>query len=288
MFKPILFMQRENLIPKQFHSLALLAVTSALLAAGPSWLRASETDTQIESSFRKSYVFKTYLKDGSITAKSENGAVTLTGTVAEESHKSLAQDTVESLPGVLSVDNRLIFMGETPAEHSDTWIGMKVKAALIFHRNVNAMDTDVYVKEGMVSLRGEASNLEQKELTAEYARDVEGVKGLRNEMTVAATPNQPADLKREEIDDASVTAQVKSSLRAHYSTSALKAKIVTMDGVVIVGGNATNTAQKKLVTKLVEDINGVTGVINNMTIEELESQAQARPSPVRNLRIVTQ
>ena len=286
MFKPILFLQRENVILKQFHSLALLALTGASLAAGPSWLRASEPDTRIESSFRKSYVFKTYLKDGAITATSENGAVTLTGTVTEEFHKSLAQDTVESLPGVLTVDNRLVFTGETPIKHSDQWIGMKVEAVLIFHRNLNALDTDVSVKEGVVSLRGEASTLAQKELTAEYARDVEGVKGLRNEMTVDAIPHQPSDLKRVEIDDASVTAQVKSSLRAHYSTSALKVEIITMDGVVTVGGYATNTGQKMLVSKLVEDINGVTRVINNMTIEEVESQAHTRPSPVRNLRIV--
>jgi len=129
------------------------------------------------------------------------------------------------------------------------------------------------------------SYLAQKERTAEYAGDVEGVKGIKNEMTFAATPNPPADLEREEIDDASITAQVKSSLGAHYSTSALQAKIVTTDGVVTVGGNAANATQITRVTKLIEDINGVTGVINNMTIEVLESQAQARPSPVRNLRV---
>lgn len=271
---------------KKIHSLALLAVTGALLAAGPPSLRASETDKRIESSFRQSYVFKTYLKDDSIIAQSKNGAVTLTGSVAEEFHKSLAQDTMESLPGVLSVDNQLIFMGETPAEHSDTWIGMKVKTALIFHRNVSAMNTDVYVKEGIVSLRGEASNLAQKELTAEYARDVEGVKGIKNEMTIATASKPPADLKRVEIDDASITAQVKSSLRAHYSTSALQAKITTTNGVVTVGGNANSATQKTLVTKLIEDIDGVTGVINNMTIAEVVSQAHTKPSPVRNLRVV--
>ena len=65
-------------------TLILVAASALLLAGAP--LRASETDDRIESSAKKSYVFKTYLKDDSIKTESKNGAVTLTGTVAEESH----------------------------------------------------------------------------------------------------------------------------------------------------------------------------------------------------------
>ncbi len=95
-------------------TLPLLAATSALFINSPS-LRANETDDRIESSAKKSYVFKTHLKDDSIKTVSKNGDVTLTGTVADSSHKSLAQDTVESLPGVKSVDNQLKIKRENPA-----------------------------------------------------------------------------------------------------------------------------------------------------------------------------
>jgi hyperosmotically inducible periplasmic protein len=124
----------------------------------------------------------------------------------------------------------------------------------------------VNVKDGIVTLSGEASSQAQKELTAEYAKDVEGVKEVKNEMTVAKTPAQPDQTIGEKIDDASITAQVKSSLLAHRSTSAVKTKVETTDGVVTVSGIAKNAAEKSLVTKLVTDINGVNKVINNMTI----------------------
>src|SRR5712671_5025199 len=101
--------------------IALLAATGAILVAGTP-LRASVTDDRIESSARSSYVFKTILKGDSIKTESKNGAVTLTGSVAESSHKSLAQDTVEGLPGVKSVSNQLAVKGEIPAEHSDGWL----------------------------------------------------------------------------------------------------------------------------------------------------------------------
>jgi osmotically-inducible protein OsmY len=251
---------------KASYPLALMVATSALLISSAP-LRASETDDRIESSAKKSYVFKTYLRDDSIKTSSKNGAVTLTGTVSDESHRTLAENTVAGLPGVNSVDNRLKIKGENPPEHSDTWINMKVKSALLFHRNVSASGTSVYVKDGVVFLRGEAPSMAQKELTTEYAKDVENVKEVRNEMTIASAPPVAGETVGEKIDDASITAQVKSSLLAHRSTSAVKTKVSTTDGVVTVSGVARNEAEKSLVTKLVTDINGVNTVLNLMTVE---------------------
>jgi hypothetical protein len=76
----------------------------------------------------------------------------------------------------------------------------------------------------------------------------------------------PGKTVGERIDDASITAQVKASLLAHHSTSALKTKVETTGGVVTLTGVAENSAQKSLVTKLVTDIDGVTSVVNNMTV----------------------
>jgi osmotically-inducible protein OsmY len=223
-------------------------------------------DSRIESSAAKSYTFKTTLKDDSIKTESKDGIVTLTGTVAEASHKSLAEDTVASLPGVKSVDNQLVVSGEQPAEHSDAWITTKVKTALLFHRNVSATGTTVYTKDGVVTLEGEASSLAQKELTAEYAKDIDNVKSVQNNITVAKTPASPDATLGDKIDDASITAEVKSALLSHSSTSAMHTTVTTTGGVVTLSGVAKNDAEKSLVTKLATDINGVTSVVNNMTV----------------------
>ena len=271
---------------KKLHPLALIIATGALLL-NTSALRASETDDRIEAAAKKSHVFKTYLKDDTIKTKSEDGVVTLTGTVAQDFHKSLAQDTVEGLPGVTRVDNQLKVKGENSAKYSDGWLSTKVKTTLLFHRNVSASATDVFVKDGIVSLRGEASSLAQKELTTEYAKDVEGVKEVKNEMTIAKSPAKLVQETQDRIDDASITAQIKSSLRAHRSTSALKTKVTTKDGVVTVTGAARNEAEKSLVTKLVNDIDGVGSVVNNMTVSQAVSRINAPPGSVRNLRVST-
>ena len=252
--------------------LSVFAVAGIAMFVTSAPLRASETDDKIESSFKETYVYKTYLKDDAIKIAAKNGVVTLTGTVAEESHKSLARETVTGLPGVALVDSQLATKAEVAAESADSWIGRKVKLTLLFHRNVNCGKTNVEVKDGIVTLRGEASSTAQKELTAEYAKDIEGVKEVKNEMIVAATPEPAARTEGQKIDDASVTAQVKTALSNHRSTNSIKMKIETRNGEVTLTGIAKNAAEKALVTKLVTDIQGVTSVKNQMTIAEVTTK----------------
>jgi hyperosmotically inducible protein len=152
---------------KTIYSVALMVAAAALLALGmPAY--ANKTDDRIESSAKKSYVFKTFLKDDDIKIQSKDGVVTLTGTVSESSHKSLAQETVTGLRGVKSVDNKLNLKSEGPAEMSDVWLSAKVKTMLLFHRNVSSM-TDVSTKDGVVTLKGYVTTQAQKDLTTEYA-----------------------------------------------------------------------------------------------------------------------
>ena len=250
---------------KAMYRVALMVAVVALLGASVP-LRASEMDDRIESSAKKSYVLKTYLQADDIEIQSMDGVVTLTGTVSEESHKSLAQETVGSLPGVKSVDNRLEIKGERPAENSDAWLMMKVKTILFLHRSLSDSKTEVNVNDGIVTLQGEATSQAQKELTTEYAKDVEGVKEVNNEMTVTKT-SKKARTVGEKIDDASITAQVKMALLYHRSTSALNTKVETKRGMVTLYGKASNAAEMNLATKLANDVNGVKSVKNRMTIE---------------------
>jgi osmotically-inducible protein OsmY len=243
----------------------MMVAAVALLALSMP-VQASQMDDRIESTAKQSYVFKTYLQGDDIKIESMDGAVTLTGIVAQEYHKSLAQETVAGLPGVKSVDNRLEVKGEPPSANSDAWLRDKVKVTLLFHRSVSASITEVDVKNGIVTLRGEAASQAQKELTTEYAKDVEGVKDVNNEMVVSS-PSKKTPTVGETIDDASITAQVKMTLLFHRSTSAVNTKVETKRGVVTLYGKASNAAEKDLVNKLANDVNGVKGVKNRMTIE---------------------
>lgn len=246
--------------------------TAIMVAVGIAWSGwttapsafGSETDDRIEAAMKNSYVYRTYLKDDDVRIDSKDGVVTLTGKVHNPAHKSLAEDTAKGLPGVKNVLNRIAVAGPKSDTMSDEWISAKVKAALLFHRSASGK-TQVYVQNGVVTLKGAANSQSQKDLTTEYARDVDGVKDVVNEMTIVTT-GEPEPTLGEKIDDASITAQVKYALLTYRSTSALRTDVDTKDGAVTIKGTAKNQAEIDLVTKLAKDIKGVESVKNEMTV----------------------
>lgn len=245
------------------HSLMLTSIATATLIAIGTSAFASDTDDRIESSFKKSFVYKTYLKDEHIKIISKDGIVTLSGDVLYDAYKPMAQDTAEALPGVKSVDNKITVKEE---KSSDGWIRTKVQTNLVFHSNVSATKTEVFVKNGVVTLKGEAASQARKDLTTQYAKQVEGVKSVVNQMKIA----KPSRSMGDKIDDASITAQVKMILLAHRSTGVLRTTVITKDSIVTLGGIARSEAEIDLATKLAEDIEGVDYVNNTMTVDDIK------------------
>ncbi len=237
---------------------SLIATTSAALFA------SSDIDNKIEGAAKASYNYHTLLQD-KVTVKANDGIVTLTGVVADKDLKSVAEDTVCNLPGVIRVDNQ-ITLDPALKEHSDAWIALKLHTQLLIRSNVSYANTVIDVKNGVVTLTGTANSIAQKELTGEYAKDIDWVKSVKNDMVIQDKPTV-AETVGDKIDDASITGQVKYALFTHRSTSALKTKITTTDGVVVITGEAANDAEKSLVGKLVGSIRGVKSVENNMTVK---------------------
>ena len=249
-----------------------LSVLIAFLAGPIALLASSDTDHKIEDSAKASYNYRTVL-DGHVKVKVKDGVVTLTGKVQDEDDKALAADTVENLPGVMSVDNRIKVEPMYP-EHSDAWMAFKIRARLLVKGNVSATSTKVAVVDGNVTLTGTADNAAQKELTAVYAKDIDGVKNVQNDIVInEKAAGQMVDngsmgnnSMGDSIDDASITSQVKYELLSHKATSAIKTKVTTTDGVVHISGDAASDAEKSLVTKLAGDVRGTRSVTNDMMV----------------------
>jgi hyperosmotically inducible periplasmic protein len=239
--------------------------TLLVVIASPIVLFASSSDDRkIEAAAKASYNYRTVLQDH-VKVKASDGVVTLTGTVEDKDEKALAADTVENLPGVTSVKNEIVVKASHP-EHSDSWIALKVRSRLLMKANVSVADTKVTAKDGVVTLTGTTENVAQKELTAIYAKEIDGVKSVTNDLVVKATPSK-GETVAEKIDDASITSQVKYALLSHKGTSALKTKVTTNDANIVITGEAGSDAEKSLVTKLAQDVRGVKTVSNNMTVK---------------------
>jgi hyperosmotically inducible protein len=240
-------------------------IAALVLFAAPAGLFASsESDHKIEDTAADTYNYRTVL-DNEVRVSSIGGVVTLTGTVQDEHEKALAEDTVSSLPGVMSVKNDIDIKARYP-DHSDELIAVKVRSLLLVKGHVSAVTTAVSVTDGVVNLTGTADTAAQKELTGIYANEVEWVKSVKNNITVNEKP-ATGDTIGEKIDDASITSQVKYALLSHKATSAVTTKVTTTDAVVAISGEAASSDEKALVTKLASDVRGVKSVTNDMTVK---------------------
>ena len=242
--------------------IALAAVSLGVIGARAS----TQADALIDASIKKSFVYRHLLKGDDVRVHTEGGVVTLTGSVSRDYRKTLAKEAAAAQTGVTSVDDRLEVKPSGPKTGSDAWLAGKVKASLLFHRSVSATGTKIGVKDGVVTLSGRTDSQAQKDLTAEYAQDVDGVKSVRNQLTVAKAPAKAQHLE-EEIDDASVTSEAKLALLVHRSTSALDTTVRTDGGVVTLSGKAKSTAEKDLAGKIVADLKGVKDVKNEISVE---------------------
>jgi hyperosmotically inducible periplasmic protein len=242
-----------------------LSLLLALVATPLALLATATTDRQIEEAAKASYNYRTVLEDH-VKVKAHDGIVTLTGTVQDKDDKALAADTVENLPGVTAVKNDIVVKSDFP-EKSDGWMAVKIRSRLLVKGNVSATSTKVAVQDGVVTLSGTADTTAQKELTEIYAKEIDGVKSVKNDIAVT----NKATIG-EKIDDASITSQVKYALLSHKSTSALKTKVTTNDGVIMITGEASSDAEKSLVTKLAGDVRGVKSVNNAMTVAKVLSK----------------
>jgi osmotically-inducible protein OsmY len=165
------------------------AAIAFFLTAPLGLLADSDTDRRIEDAAASSYNFRTVLEK-QVTVRAENSVVTLTGVALDQAQKALAEETVRGIPGVIEVNNQLKLVSVGPGR-SDGWIALKIRSLLLLRSDVSAKETDVSVRDGNVFLAGSAENIAQKELTESYARGVEGVNSVTNNLTVRASDSVP-------------------------------------------------------------------------------------------------
>jgi len=138
-----------------------------------------------------------------------------------------------------------------------------VRAALRYRRHLEAGTLRVEVKEGVATLTGEVGSEAERDLAASTAEDVDGIKAVRNALTVRRDgPRSVA----EQVDDATLTAQVKAMLLTHKGTRMLATRVRTVRGVVTLRGRARSWRERALAGQVAWEVRGVKRVVNRMTV----------------------
>ncbi len=151
---------------------------------------------------------------------------------------------------------------------SDAGITVKVKAKLAADGAVKASRINVETKDKIVTLSGNVDSPEAKAQAVALARGTEGVTDVVDNLTL--TPPQSAEAGRsigEVVDDAAITAAVKTKLMADTVVGALKIDVDTKNGVVSLNGPVRSQAEKDTALRIARETSGVKDVRDNLVVQ---------------------
>jgi len=136
---------------------------------------------------------------------------------------------------------------------------------------LRANDLKVVVHSGKATLSGKVEEGVSKDLAKQIAMGVNGIKEVDNQIVVQSdyVPAKSAASRSfgETIDDATITAAVKSKLLWSKNVSGITTDVNTKAGRVSLSGTADTMAAKELASHLALNTRGVVGVDNNLVVK---------------------
>lgn len=163
-------------------------------------------------------------------------------------------DTQPPVPPATSVGTKI----------DDGIITTKVKSALLADPDVKSFDVKVESRNGEVMLSGFVGNQSQVDRAMQIARGIEGVKLVTNKMDLKDATATVGN----KVDDGIITARIKSALLADPGIKSADISVVTNKGLVQLSGFVNNQTQIDQAIKLASAVEGVTSVVNEMSIKK--------------------
>jgi osmotically-inducible protein OsmY len=141
---------------------------------------------------------------------------------------------------------------------------------------LRASDIKVSVHDGKATLVGNVEDDVNKDLAKEIALGVPGIKDVDNQLIVKDDYVASKSAGRsygEAIDDATITAAVKSKLAWSKYSYGLGTKVTTKYGRVNLTGTVDNAAAKDAATRIAMGTRGVVSVSNQLTVDATKPTA---------------
>ena len=175
----------------------------------------TRSDTAITAELKGKITDDDLLNNTDISVDTDNGVVTLTGSVATEAQKARAEELAKGTQGVLSVNDKLALNPEkskgitgtaeektkegyseakekTKEEYSEAKgslsnarITSEVKLKFAADDTVKALNIDVDTNNGVVTLNGTVNSKNELQQAIRLAKSVDGVKQVKSNLTIS-------------------------------------------------------------------------------------------------------
>jgi len=176
--------------PNSYVSIATTIALSVLLASAAACsanksINAQADDAATTAAVKSRLMANPEVSSYEIDVDSTDGAVRLSGWVETQAERAAAQRVATQTEGVRSVKNEIKIGDPSLSENvEDGVLLVKVKSKLAADPDVAALDIDVDVSRGVVTLSGDVASKAEADEAVRVARATEGVSGVVNKLQV--------------------------------------------------------------------------------------------------------
>lgn len=233
--------------------------TTAILSQRPARAQETPTDERITRTIRTRLAAATELPASQVNVRTEDGIVTLSGSVDNLLVAERVVRVASEVRGVRSIIDR--FSVEATGL-PDATVEALVREVLAHDPLVSTWDVGATVEEGTVTLSGEVDSWHQREEAGAVARGVRGVQSVKNELTVRRDTERSA----EPITDEVVAEQIDRALLRSPIVEGSAVTVRVNEGRAVLEGTVDSFYARSEAERLAARVGGVSEIANELTV----------------------
>lgn len=186
----------------------------------------------------------------------KDGIVTLTGEVDSYAKKLEAEVATKNVAGVKAIVEKIDVKFGSANSHDDAHIASGIVQSLNWNWAIPNDKVKVKVEDGWVTLQGDLSNTYQKEEANNTIKNLVGVKGITNNISINPESINPARLQ-----------DINQALARNWSINSDDIDVNVMGNKVQLTGTVKSMYQREEAAKIVRNAPGVNSVENQLLVE---------------------
>jgi osmotically-inducible protein OsmY len=278
---------------------AFFVAAALLFVPAQAGVVTGVTDSAITTSIKTEIGVNPNVNTFGVHVSTNDGVVTLSGRVEDETQKALAEQIARDTKGVTDVVNNLTIIPTTITEKqerafkqraTDKSVATAVRSRMVFNKESKGLKVGVDVVNGVVTLHGVVNTEEQKERLGKIASGTKGVESVVNNLVVRQRERHGfVGGVGTGMGDEWMEKKIESAILFTRKLSIRELDVEVDDGICYLSGVVENEEMKKVAGDIAAGYAGIREVKNSVivreggvTVEAPKKEGPVRPAPKAN------